>query len=472
MTSGKKPAAAGNDSPTVYGGPTKRFFVSMLTRDIELGDAILDLIDNCVDGAMRQRKGKLDESKTFKGYKAEITLEKDLFKITDNCGGIPKDHIEDAFSLGRPNIKKDSDLPTIGMYGIGMKRAIFKIGDVAVVSSNSADGYFEVNYSSDWLNPDNDEWELPIERLKSKEIPHGVTITVEKIKGEIGRSFENNAFINSLKGDISEHFGYLMQRGFAVFINGDELVPKTLAIFSGQHSTDRGIRAFDFEALYDEVAIKVTIGLFRGLAREAEIDEETESPKDTETAGVSVVCNDRVILLSDRTLKSGWGDGTVPRYHPQFRAIAGLIIFSSNNASKLPISTTKRGLDVGSEVYLLARKAAMEGLKTFTDFTNKWKGMEDETVSFFEPDKRADVKTAVTLAKTHGGAVRGYEGARKYTPALPIPENRNPRKRVSFVRDEQAIRQLSKHLFDDSSVHPSIVGGECFDRALAEANKK
>ena len=33
--------------------PAKRFFVEMLTRDIELADAILDLLDNCVDGALR-----------------------------------------------------------------------------------------------------------------------------------------------------------------------------------------------------------------------------------------------------------------------------------------------------------------------------------------------------------------------------------------------------------------------------------
>ena len=31
--------------------PTKQFFVSMLTRDIRLEDAILDLVDNCLDGA-------------------------------------------------------------------------------------------------------------------------------------------------------------------------------------------------------------------------------------------------------------------------------------------------------------------------------------------------------------------------------------------------------------------------------------
>jgi len=36
--------------------PTKQFFVSMLTRDINLADAILDLLDNCLDGALRRAK--------------------------------------------------------------------------------------------------------------------------------------------------------------------------------------------------------------------------------------------------------------------------------------------------------------------------------------------------------------------------------------------------------------------------------
>jgi hypothetical protein len=37
--------------------PTKQFFVSMLTRDISLADAILDLVDNCLAGALRLADG-------------------------------------------------------------------------------------------------------------------------------------------------------------------------------------------------------------------------------------------------------------------------------------------------------------------------------------------------------------------------------------------------------------------------------
>src|SRR5581483_10252834 len=107
--------------------PTKQFFVSMLTRDISLDDAILDLLDNCLDGAMRIADGhKVDYGQHF----VKIALAKDQFSIEDNCGGIPRDvAINYAFKMGREMYYNGaSDTETIGMYGVGMKRAIFKMG--------------------------------------------------------------------------------------------------------------------------------------------------------------------------------------------------------------------------------------------------------------------------------------------------------------------------------------------------------
>jgi hypothetical protein len=466
-------STTGEQQLTLYGGPTKRFFVSMLTRDIELKDAILDLIDNCVDGAMRQQRKKLAQAAPFKGFKANLLVSSNRFELADNCGGIPDDYINDAFSLGRPNIKKDGDLPTIGMYGIGMKRAIFKITDAASVESNSKESFFRVEYDSSWLDPENDDWDLPLTKGPSRrQRLFGVTIAALKVKPDIAKQFRNDSFMNNLRETISEHFGYLIQKGFSIHINKDMISASTLWLFTSEPSRKPQIAPFDYEAMHDSVSIRVTIGFFRSLAREAEIDEETVSPREVDSAGISIVCNDRVIVLGDRTMRVGWGDGGVPRYHPQFRAIAGLIVFSSTNADKLPIATTKRDLDVGSEVYLIARRAAMEGLKLFTDFTNKWKGMEDEAADFFKPANRADVRTHVALARKHGKPVRGESQARKFKPSLPLPPERNPRRRVSFVRDERQIEAVSKYLFGDAAQHPSIVGAECFDRTAKEAKIK
>lgn len=459
---------AGQEAKTIWGGPTKRFFVSMLTRDIELKDAILDLIDNCVDGATRQLKGKLRGEKPYAGFEAQLTLSSKSFDISDNCGGIPQAAIKDAFLLGRPKI--DQNIPTIGMYGIGMKRAIFKIGEEAAVDSYSSDGAFEVSYTREWLDPQNDEWDLPIEELKNRK-EKGVTVVVPTLRTDVARQFGNAQFINELKNAVSEHFGYLIQKGFSVYVNKEKLRPRTLQLFSTESPRKSGVRPYDFEADYDGVHVRVTVGFFRPLIKIEEIDEEAERPQEGEQAGISVICNDRLVLSNDTSMKSGWGDGGVPRYHPQFRGIAGFIVFSTDRPEKLPISTTKRDLDIGADIYLFARRYCMEGLKECTDFTNKWKGMEDESNKFFEEAKRKDARTQVNLAAKHGTAVRGNKNTKKLSAALPIPEKRNPMRRISFTKKEDVIRRVSMHLFGEADEKPSIVGQECFDRTLKAIRK-
>ena len=46
-----------NDDKSINAMPTKAFFVNMLVRDINLERAVLDLLDNCIDGAKSLRPG-------------------------------------------------------------------------------------------------------------------------------------------------------------------------------------------------------------------------------------------------------------------------------------------------------------------------------------------------------------------------------------------------------------------------------
>jgi hypothetical protein len=114
----------------------------------------------------------------------------------------------------------------------------------------------------------------------------------------------------------------------------------------------------------------------------------------------------------------------------------------------------------------------MEGLRECTDFTNKWKGMETEASEFFDKATRKDARTEVNLAAKHGKPVRGEKGAKKLLAALPIPEKRNPMRRISFTRKEDEVRRVSEHLFGESDQEPSIVGQECFDLTLKAARKR
>ena len=128
----------------------------MLTRDIALIDSIMDLIDNCIDGVHRQlkkEKSKKDQY-IYKGYHAEITLNEKEFTLKDNCGGIPLEVAKHyAFRMGRSEEYHDDDnLETLGMYGIGMKRAIFKIGLKADVTTWHEKNIYKVTIPENWTS--------------------------------------------------------------------------------------------------------------------------------------------------------------------------------------------------------------------------------------------------------------------------------------------------------------------------------
>src|SRR4051812_32570873 len=108
---------------TINASPTKEFFIHMLTRDVSLSRAIIDLVDNSVDGARRLRPGG-----NFTGLTVTIHLSPEEFRIEDNCGGIPVAIARDyAFRFGRPKDAPNTS-GSVGQFGVGMKRTFFKLG--------------------------------------------------------------------------------------------------------------------------------------------------------------------------------------------------------------------------------------------------------------------------------------------------------------------------------------------------------
>jgi len=456
------------------GAPTKRFFVSMLPRDIELDDAILDLVDNSVDGAMRSKKERLDTDRPFDGYCCNLTINSEGFELKDNCGGIPDAYLEAAFRLGRPGIDLDGDLPTIGMYGIGMKRAIFKMAREAKVISRSVDRAVRVHYSPEWLDPNSEQWELPIEEIEEDD-DVGVTISIQDLHESIFNRFGRQTFLDGLRDKLGRHFAYIMGRGFEIRLNGETIMPETVKLILSDK-----ISPFDYEAYVNGVHIKVTVGFYRNLTRQAELEEatdpETADPagRATDEAGITVICNDRVVVVSDRTTITGWGVASTPRYHPQFRAITGLITFSSNDASLLPISTTKRDLDTDSDTFRPARNAAIDGIKLFVGFTNRWKGNEEQVDELLRQEDKVEARSIELAADTGSGrSVRGSKyNERRYSPDLPVPEKGHRKRRIAFSRDVKEIKQIGEALLGDESAKPGDVGVAAWENTLEQVKQE
>ena len=456
--------------------PTKQFFVSMLTRDISLADAILDLVDNCLDGALRfAENGDVDYSQHF----VKITLDHDFFSIEDNCGGIPRDIAKNyAFKMGRePDDDRDSENETIGMYGVGMKRAIFKMGREAKVRTLYGDDAFEVPITSDWL--DNKDWDpLPmIDADAATQLAEpGTHIRVSSLYQGVSRHFTNDAFKNELRTAISEHFTMFLQRGLRISVNEAPVEAVHVEVLVSDQAD--GPAPYVFQKAIDGVTVSITVGLNtgRGFAPDEDDSPEFERDRSAATAGWTVFCNDRAVIVGDKSRLTGWGDG-IPLYHYQFSIITGIIEFRSKHADQLPITTTKRALDTSSDVWLQALVKMKEGMRIWISYTNAWKNhpRSDQT-QFWESAKPLALRKTIELVSQRDKALKAG-GSIEFNPqkqkVIPLPPTQKPSsRRIVFSRPIEEIRSISKSLFDSYDEKPGLIGEKCFELVLLEIQKK
>ena len=457
--------------------PTKQFFVSMLTRDINLADAILDLLDNCLDGAMRLANGKdVDYAKHF----VNIEIAENHFSIVDNCGGIPRDVAKNyAFKLGRePDDNRDSEAETIGMYGVGMKRAIFKMGRNALVRTRHGDDMFEVPITSQWLEAKN--WDpLPInEPTEAKErlSEPGTSIFVTDLYAGVSRHFDNEAFENEVRTAIAEHFTMFIQWGLRVELNSKPVESVRVEVLV---SLDEERAApYIYQKTIDDVLVSITVGLNTGksLGDDDEEDAGFERDRSSATAGWTVLCNDRAVIVGDKSRLTGWGDG-IPLYHPQFAIITGIIEFRSKRADKLPVTTTKRALDTSSNVWLESLVKMKEGMRIWISYTNQWKNHpRADQSSHWETAKSMPLSMAIKAVSTRK-LTRKVGDTIEFNPqkakVLPEPEGKKPSSRkILFSRPAEEVRLISKMLFDDPDEKPGVVGDKCFEIQLTKVKKQ
>jgi hypothetical protein len=457
--------------------PVKSFFVTMLTRDIKLEEAILDLLDNCVDGILRS-KNRNGETKPYKGFKAEIEFKKSSFMISDNCGGIPWSLHSYAFRMGRASDRPADTPGTVGVYGIGMKRAIFKMGKDCLISTQNGKHGYDVQIKPEWID-DEKMWEIPVKAAKTRMIEDGTTILIGNLYSGIAARFSEDAkdFESDLRRMVSTHYAFIIDKGFEVIINGKAVTPQpTKLIFDKRDRRSKTIQPFIFKTrTEDGVDVFLAVGFTRPIPTEEEVATEQEEIRYSSVdAGWTVICNDRAVLYCDRSELTGWGEAGVPRYHTQFIAISGVVEFWCNDASKLPTTTTKRGIDAASHLYLQIRNKMREGMLIFIDYTNKWKGRVEEAKKHIE-GKRAipfDEVRAEAKKLSFRSTIKAVPKGEQYKPELPLPKKLEPRRaRISFVRDVEEIESVAEHLFDDKNVNPSSVGERCFDLISKEARK-
>jgi len=328
----------------------------MLIKDIPLRRAILDLIDNSIDGANR-----ISVDNDFDGLKVEIKFDGKKFLIEDNCGGISlKTAKEYAFRFGRPN-NAPSQNKSVGQFGVGMKRAIFKIGKSFKVISKNNNDFFKIEENVDEWAEDKENWNFEFEILdiKNEERENGTIIEVKNLYPQISAYFEDDEFVKKLFLEIEAAHQYALNHNLMISINGYKL-----------NKTDNELKIADnLKPAYMVQNIPVN-GLTINLKLYAGISE-----RDPKLAGWYVYCNHRMILGSDKTHTTGWREGDIKgtsdvgrQYHNDFAYFRGYLYFESDDTSLLPWNTTKTGIDEDNEIYRGVREEMIKYMDPILSF--------------------------------------------------------------------------------------------------------
>lgn len=354
------------DPNRIEAAPTKELLIQSLVKDIPLTRAIIDLVDNSVDGA-RAMRGKKDYSGLF----VHLRISKDLFEIKDNCGGMSVEIAREyAFRFGRPS-NMPSRLQTshsVGQFGVGMKRAIFKLGRAFTIDSTTNTSHFVVNEDVDqWKvrkdKDGHDVWSFTftppvVEDEKQQRTNRGTKITVTRLIPAVANEISTDLFLTELSSELAAAHELSIGRGLEMKLNDTKISNERSKLY-----VSTKIQPAKKRIQKTVSKSKIDIVMYAGIYRS----------KPSKAGGWYVYCNDRLILRADQSAITGWGENIgerMPKFHPQYARFRGYVFLDCDNPALLPWNTTKTGLDTDSDLYKGAKREMNILGRPVIDFLN------------------------------------------------------------------------------------------------------
>jgi Histidine kinase-, DNA gyrase B-, and HSP90-like ATPase len=455
MVDGSAPAdeaLEGAGEATADASPEKRFFIYMLIKDIELLPAVLDLVDNSVDAAREHAEDQADLS----AFAVDIEALPTYFRIQDNCGGLDLEKAEKyAFRFGRP-VDFRGAANSVGQFGVGMKRALFKLGRDFVVSSTTDQTRFVLPINVDrWIADPDPRWKFVFDVADPAYVPNdaearGTEIRVNELHESVAEDFASTLLLGRMRVDLELRHQAALEAGLVVHVNGVPLRPSRPELAISADLNPVHIR-MPVAGDGGEVRMSLFAGVVKPEMPDASDDDDADEFPAAPKAGWYVFCNNRLLLAADRTELTGWGDGA-NAYHPQYRNFRGYVYLDGDSAY-LPWNTTKTGVDRDSRIFRIARAQMTNALRSVQTFINQAK----------QEAQRVPTENRVLAASIAASSVRDLgeiplSPVMRYPAAAQGPENHTRRIAYAVPRDE--FEQVAIALDTDSA---PTVGRQTFD---------
>lgn len=455
------------DKLKVRGDPDKRFFIDNLIKDIELIPAILDLVDNSVDSAralaieahglpLEGHPSALPPN-AFEKLEVALNVQSERFEVSDNCAGISVDVARNyAFRIGRA--KDFQGVPgSVGQFGVGMKRALFKLGRRFRITSQTMSESFVLDIDvDDWVDHQAEgDWSFEFSAVhKADEAgfdsnARGTRIVVEELHDSVIDDFSDPLIISLIREQLRLRHQEAIDRGLTISLNGETLRGlRPMLLHGPDFAPIRKTFILDFPD--GNVHVELLAGIVASDRKELGLDENNaENFTTASEAGWWVFCNDRLLLIADKTTETGWGRGAAA-YHPQYRLFRGYLFLSSLHPQLLPWNTSKTAVDTNSSTWRRVQGEMVGALAEVQGVLNRMKKERGELAHGQDDDET--LSSAVYLrAASDAVATPLRQLPRRDALALPtVPKARkrlrSPWQRIQYdaPRDqvERAMSQL------------------------------
>lgn len=436
--------------------PRKRFFLEMFTRDISVEDCILDLVDNSIDALLRTRRISLSSlllagpprrASAQRVPRIELTLSRDEVAITDTCGGIP-DHfvLDDLFSFGHtPHYEPG----LLGAYGVGLKRALFKLGAYFELTSRTQHSGFKVELDvATWAQKDDlpQDWQIPVTLTSGARSPAGAgtSIRITRLHPEVKQRFRDPTTISRIRRNASQAYTLFLNRYVRLYIDKQPVDPFPLPMAQSTR-VKPGIDKFH------DTASGVKVTLMAGL-----YPRDDDHPWTYDRAGWYIFCNGRLVTAADKTDLTGWLGRRLglPTWHAKYNGFFGVALFEAPDPLALPWTTTKRGMNRESPIYQLARDRMIAIARPVVDFLNDMYPSdlaehpdERDLAQSVEPVDLADVaKRSTASFKVKRESGRAKKATIKVQYDAPRADLDRVKRRLGKPR--WSARRVGKHTFD------------------------
>lgn len=338
----------------INSGVSPDFIEKTLTQDITTLEALYDLVDNAIDAARNHiLKGDFEKDASglpasYKGYKVHIRIDKDSVRILDNCLGIDEETLTNTALYTAANSNHSYG---IGYYGLGLKRALLKMGSTFSLVVDNGLSIFKCHFSSENIGGNKDRkiyanQYISRNRLKS-------LFSVSQVKDEIKNDLHNVSWFKNAVHGFSQRYSIYLSKGFEIIIHN--VTTRSLERIKGTVPTLRNnALLLPQREIINIHGVEVTIesGIHGDYAFPKESNYSLSlNRKLTDQFGIYFVCNDRIIVAASTSKEHGWD----AKWHSEYNGFVCWVKFISKEPNKLPWNTSKTALRVDSSLFITVR---------------------------------------------------------------------------------------------------------------------